>query len=306
MDLANLRGSEGIVLAQAEVVVVRADDDSFVGELRVAPAQNADHVLRRGGYAPNLHAKSYSQPGRFIRLRLEFFIDRLLEPRERLPRSSERLVHRSGFRLNQQQPDVIRPGERAELHQQIFFTGMRDRIVHQDHRARSVVARIDGLVDDLSVRREFAALKDGVRIVFLRLVPQHDHSFAGGVEVRVVVIVVFGRGDPVAGEDHRHARLPRIGKVQGYVVLFETQLPFSNRRGAVRGDNCGAVLLAQLGADRDWELLEVRLARCGLKARLLELLGDVLRGAVELRRARGASFQRRAGQEIDVLLEPLR
>src|SRR3989442_6495493 len=60
VDLANLRGSEGIVLAQAEVVVVRADDDSFVGELRVAPAQNADHVLRRGGYVDDLHPKSES------------------------------------------------------------------------------------------------------------------------------------------------------------------------------------------------------------------------------------------------------
>src|ERR1700686_3547934 len=44
MDLADLRGGEGIEVAAAEMIIMRADDDVFVGLAR----QPCEHIVDRG------------------------------------------------------------------------------------------------------------------------------------------------------------------------------------------------------------------------------------------------------------------
>src|ERR1019366_95322 len=81
-DLTNLRRSERIKVASAQVGVVGADDDVLVGLARQVP----EHIVHRGPCAFDVHSERNMQlAGKFERAGVRGSIDQILDAGERLP-----------------------------------------------------------------------------------------------------------------------------------------------------------------------------------------------------------------------------
>ena len=95
------------------------------------------------------------------------------------------------------------------------------------------------------------AVERAMRIVLLRLVPQHEHRLAFDVDAGVVVVVVILGRDAIADEDQGQVELGRAADGQRIEILAE--LEFAFRRPACRlragGDETQLVFVPQLGAD---------------------------------------------------------
>src|SRR5258708_4397653 len=76
------------------------------------------------------------------------------------------------------------------------------RFVHQQHTDGAVTLRVEDLPSRTRVTGIAESIKDGVRIVFLRLVIQDQHDLAFGVDPVVIVVMIFRGGNTVSREDH--------------------------------------------------------------------------------------------------------
>ena len=80
-------------------------------------------------------------------------------------------------------------------------------VVDQNHADGAVHLGVRRLAEELRVLGVNLAREDALLVEFLRLVPQHEHDLALDVDAGVIVVVVLGGGDAVAGEHHA-ARQP--------------------------------------------------------------------------------------------------
>ncbi len=70
---------------------------------------------------------------------------------------------------------------------------------------------------------EVLAGEDAVLILFLRLVAQDQDDFAFDIQAGVIVVMEFGSGDPVTGEDDRGREPGGAGEVKGDEVFGEAE-----------------------------------------------------------------------------------
>ena len=154
---------------------------------------------------------------------------------------------------------------------------------------------VGGLGGELRVLGEGLAFEDALRVRFLRLVAHHQDDLAFDVETGVVVVAVFGRGDAVAGEDHRAGHGSGLRKIERDEVIGKAQ----GGGAAVLGE-LEAVGLAEGGIGGDREGLQVAIAD-GLDAQLPVVVFQERGGPFQLRAAGGAAAQFRRRQELDVV-----
>ena len=100
---------------------------------------------------------------------------------------------------------------------------MRADIVDQQDRLGAVNFGVGGLAEDLRVGGINLAVEDALVVELLRLVTQKDHDLVFDVQARVVVVIVFGRGDAEAREDHVAGDVAGGRKIQRDEVLLEAQ-----------------------------------------------------------------------------------
>ena len=114
---------------------------------------------------------------------------------------------------------------------------------------------VSGLAGKRGVPRDVLAGEYAALVVFLRLVAQQEDDLALYVQARVVIVMVFRRGNSIARKHHR-ARDPGRG---GDVERDEISWIGQSLRAAVLSD-LEAVGLAQTGADNHLKRLVVGLA----------------------------------------------
>jgi len=184
----------------------------------------------------------------------------------------------------------------AELLQLVGIAGVRGAVVDQDHGRSAVHLGIDGLVDEDGVGGEVLAGEDTVLIRLLRFVPQNQDQLAFDVKTGVVIVVILGRRDAIAGEHHLTLDAGRGGKLERDEVLAQTQ------RGAARAFlEFERIRRTQLAAQRDGKVLVVAFAVGRLHAELLVSAGQEGSRLFELGTARGAAAQFLRCQKLDVI-----
>ena len=218
MDLADLRGGEGIEVAAAEMIIMRADDDVFVGLAR----QPCEHIVDRGARGFDVDVKGQVKcVGERERCGLGGGVDLLLSILQRFSRGLKPRFRNRILRLHHDNANIFRATDAAEAGQQIFFSVAQFAVEH-DHGFRSVIAGIDGLGNELRVLRE------SVVAAFFReargFVAEHDHDFVFDIEPGVVVIVEFVGGGAVSRKDEGSRHLAGGGEAERDKILIDLQI----------------------------------------------------------------------------------
>ena len=128
-------------------------------------------------------------------------------------------------------PALVGPDGDAEFLQFVGVARMVGAVGYQDHAGRAVHLGVGRLGGKLRVLGESLAFEDALVVRFLRLVAQHQDDLAFHVEAGIVVVVVFRRGDAVAGEDHGAGQRPGLGEIEGNEFVGAVQ---RRRRGRPR------------------------------------------------------------------------
>ncbi len=81
-------------------------------------------------------------------------------------------------------------------------------VVDDQHGLDAVISRHFDFAHHRRMNRVGLPLEGAARVVFLGLVRENQHGLVGGVDAGVVVIVLAGRGNPVARE-HEGQRVAR-------------------------------------------------------------------------------------------------
>ena len=76
------------------------------------------------------------------------------------------------------------------------------RLGHDQNRHSAMLLRIQSLHPRRGVAGVACSVKDGMRIVFLRLMLKHQNNLSLCVQALVIVIVELGRCNPVSGKDN--------------------------------------------------------------------------------------------------------
>ena len=79
---------------------------------------------------------------------------------------------------------------------------MRADVVDHQHRLGAMNFGVGRFAEDLGVGGVDLAFEHAFVVELLRLVAQQQHDFALHIQARVIVVIVFGRGDAEAREDH--------------------------------------------------------------------------------------------------------
>ncbi len=205
---SQLVGRERVLVAQAQVVVMRPDDD-ILGRLA---AQITGDIVHRLGVVNQIHGQIDFHLSQRERARLQVFVNLIFDLFEVAALRAQPLFGRRGLHLYEENPGVARAAGGAEGFElvHVFGTagpGMRRHVVDQDHAARPVHLRVHHLVEKRGVRGQLLAFENAARVVLLRLMPQDQHHLAGDVHTRVVVVTIFLGRDAVTGKHHRPAKL---------------------------------------------------------------------------------------------------
>ena len=213
------RGRHGKLLAQAEMIVVRADDDVLAG---FAGKVGGD-VVDRFHFAPDVDVHVEMQCCRAERTipDAEFLSMSLSMASRFLPLRASQWFTTVGLHLHELDAGVVRARGGAEFLQIVGVAGMRADVVDQQHRLGAVNLGVGGLAEDLRVRGVDLAFKHALVVELLRLVTQQQNDLALHVEARVVVVIVFGSGDAEARKDHVAGNLAGGGKIQRDEILLE-------------------------------------------------------------------------------------
>ena len=148
--------------------------------------------------------------------------------------------------LEDRNTDRARPGKTVEAEEFLISLPVVSDIGHQDDADRTVVLCVDGFVDGAPVGGVLATGEDASLVVLLRLVVDDDGDFPPGVEMLIVIVVVFRGGDAVADKNQGSFNRGVGGETQGAEVgvEFEGAGPFS-------GFSDQRIVLSHLGGDRD-------------------------------------------------------
>src|SRR5689334_18794545 len=150
MNLANLRRSQRIEIAAAEMIVVRADDYVFVGLSR----KPSEHVVYGRVRGFDVDVKSDVQVFRKgERRRLRAAVDLVLHFFHRFSGGLKPGIRRRILDLQHFNANVFRSTDAAKASQQVFFT-VPQYSIDDDERLRAMIARVDGLGDELRMLRK--------------------------------------------------------------------------------------------------------------------------------------------------------
>src|SRR3954471_19238070 len=125
--------------------------------------------------------------------------------------------------------------------------------------------RVHDFAREHSVLCQILAGEDALFVVLLGFMTQDKDNFVPDVNLRVVVVVVFGRRDAVSREDHRAAGCPVAAEIQWdeiRTLLQLSGLPAETQRKRV--------VIAQSCSRSDLEILKIASAQ-GLKLSLRKL-----------------------------------
>ena len=258
MDRAELLGGEGGVAAEAEVIVVRADDDALVRHGGIAPGEDRDDVRGLGSLVEDLDREPRPHAER-PRVGLPVGLSGRGERADVDPRAGER---RGG------DPRRDDPGPRGHLAapgRQIVRPGVAPHVAHAQDRGGPVVACVRRLVAPLgeAVMPRIPERRGGIRLT--REVLRDEHDLPLHVEAGVVVVAERRRGDAVAREDDLALRRAVVAEVEREEVRPE--------RGGRLADR-ERVPLPERRAERRLEALEVARVERGREAGLPEPLRD--------------------------------
>ena len=289
---AGLAGRERVLSAQPQVIVVRADDDVFIG----LAGQEGSHVVHGLDGALDVEIGVHADGiGEGEGLGLEVLIDRGFNFLQALAGIGEPLFDAGFLHLHKRNAGIGGARGDAEFLQFIGLARMVGAVGDQDHAGRTVHFGIGCLGGELRVLGEGLAFEDALRVRFLGLVAHHQDDLAFDVETGVVVVAVFGRGNAVAGEDHRAGQRSGLRKIERDEVVGKAQ----GGGAAVLGE-LEAVGLAEGGVGGDRERLQVAIAD-GFDAQLPIVVFQERGGPFQLRTAGGAAAQFRRCEELDVV-----
>ena len=105
--------------------------------------------------------------------------------------------------MDRRDAHVIRLHRASRRADGILLLRMVVRIRDEHDALRTVLTRVDRLVDECRVRREVRAIEATVGIQLLRFVPERDDDLVRHVDAAVVVVAQFGSRYPIADERHR-------------------------------------------------------------------------------------------------------
>ena len=303
----------------------------IVGPLRPARVGQNRHHVPPHGLGPFDRRLSPNPPAaEWAALRLERVVDPLLDRVEIPPeRRLHDIVHERPPEVQDRHGAVLRPVARArERHQRV---AVRIGVVAEDDAPGLVLRRVGHLAGQRRILRRLIAIEHAVRVVLLRLLAQ-DHDAGplggaaplGGCEGRVVVVMLGGCGDAVAGEYQRQVESPGTTGGQRREVFAEAE--WDRLRDAVRPGRphqFGGVVGrgAQLRVERHHEPLEwLRGCRTsghaawivagaaghdGVEADTAQLFGHPVGRLLDSLRARPPSLTLGSGQPLDRRLESL-
>ena len=140
------------------------------------------------------------------RLRREVAID-LVRRRIEIQPGAERALHHIARQIEHRKPVFL--GLRlAQPSAEPLGRGPMIRVVDDQDGFGAVLSRHLDFAHHRRMHRVRLSFERAARVVFLRLVRENQHGFAGGVDARVVVIAQRRRGNPVARE-HDGQRVAR-------------------------------------------------------------------------------------------------
>ena len=181
----------------AQVIVVRADDDVFVG----LAGKIREHVVHPGVGRLDVNLQRELQRLRKRkRCRLAQVVDLLLHLGQRLARRLEPALGDRVLHLQQHDANVLRAAHAAEAHQQVLFA-VAQLSVDEDHRLGAVIARVDGLGNQLRMLRQ--ALVAALLAEDLGLVAEHQHDLVLHVHAGIIVVLKLVGRSAVAHEHDR-------------------------------------------------------------------------------------------------------
>ena len=272
------------LLAEAEVVVMRADHDIFVG----VAGKIGGYVAHLPGLALDVHREiDLERVWKRERLRLEIFVDLFAQHLQILACGFEpggRLFSANLHKRNAGIAGSCSAGKDLQL--VIRALAVEERI-HKDYGFGPVNLGVHGLVLQLRMGGVCLAFKLALFVELLRFLPQQQHDLALDVQARVVVIAVFRRRDAVARKHHLPRRLAALREVERHKIFAGFE-----RLGLAANRVLQPVAGCEPGACGDGEgLAEGVGAGHGFESERLELFGDILGRQVELFGARAAAFQ---------------
>ena len=173
---------------------------------------------------------------------------------------------------------------------------MVERILDDQNGPRPAILGIDCLCEVAVELRYACVLERTLRILFSRRIREHQYDFIGYLEILIVVVPIFERGDSISRKDQIPADGCLVPDANRNEVLFQN--------GVVTVVSYGQsqfVSGTDFAARGEHELLVIRpfVARRRDAARA-ELRGNVFRGLVQFGCAVASSFEIIACEVFDV------
>ena len=159
-------------------------------------------------------------------------------------------------------------------------------LAHDQHADRAVRLRVQDFHARRGVTRVAGSVEDGVRIGFLRLVIEEQNDFSVHIDAAVVVVVEFGRGDAVSGEDDRSGNVD-VGAIGAGGI---GKLPLLLGTASALQRDVGSRAIAAIFDQRHG--LQIAVAVGGLEAGFREFGGDPLNGDFVAGLQRHSALQR--------------
>src|ERR1700722_7361429 len=279
MDGARKGGRHGELPAQAEMIVMRADDHVLAGFAGQVRGDVVDRFHFTSDIDIQVQAQRFGQGEGF---RMQVLIDAALDGFQVLAAQGQPAVHYAGFDLDELDAGIVRAFRASEFLQVVGVARMRADIVDQQHGFGSMKLGVGGLAENLGVSGVDLAFEHALFVELLRLVAQQQYDLAFHIQPRIIVVIVFGRGNPKAREDHCAGYFAGRGKIQRDEILLELQ-----RFPAGGGAISKLVLFAEPRAGGNVEILVITVAQNRLQVHAAKLVADVRRRLFKLRRTGG-------------------
>src|SRR5215510_96183 len=220
MNLSNLRRSERVTVAKAEMIVMCSDDEPFILQGRIGPLYGGDYISNRfsrsGNFRRNVDSDIRQVKGLWFQIRIDFLLNRGDILAGGLEKRKERLAP-GMYRWYAEIVCFCAACGRSD-----FFVCMV-QVRNEYNSARPVLPGIDGFVDKGRVPCEIRAVKRALRIRFLRFVPQHNDDLVFYIKPPVVIVMKFRRCDAVPCEYQRAVERSSVGKCDRYEILFDSE-----------------------------------------------------------------------------------
>ena len=202
------------------MIVVRANDDVFVG----LPGKVRQDILHGGARALDVDVEGNAQiAGECEGIRRCSRVQMILNCGERLPGGREPGLRDIVLGLDHDDAGILRTVHASKSGEQILFA-IAQLSVDQDDRPGAVISRVDRLGDQLGMFGESGV--PALRRKSRRFVAKQEDDLVLYVEVRVVVVIEFGRGRAVSGKYNGAAGFGRGREAEGNEILIQFQILF--------------------------------------------------------------------------------